>query len=712
MRRVMSVQLLSVLVCISALFVLGKATSAEPPDQILKNLSSPDPDVRMTAVKQAECLELADIPSLLQLIGDANFEVSRTAKMALDRVVASCGQVGKEEQKKQVTQALTDMLSSTLATEVKREILRRLGILGDDSAVAAIRKLLLDEHLGEDAKMALERIPGESSVCALVEVLPQASPQMQISILGSLKKRCPAPPPKEIFEIAQNASGDLAWAALETLAAAGTPPTAVISADRCSALYQENKTRFLGTMISAAQQQASSGNREEAEKLFLQSLAMGPKTHQCNAILNGLMDIQSRQGVIWALRWIGDPEMMPFATEVLTHTSYPNIEEYLTAAFARDKGFRRATLLRILAKRGYKDLPSLLASAEQDNSAEVRLAACEWSGKTPTLQDFREAFSLGSPLGRDQIAEFALKTAEHVLESQQQDLASELAVVVLQQEVSSLRAARAFQLIEAAAAPAAFDLLSQIFGFPFSGKERGADGNCPPPFSRLFTNDSSLEEKAQRAYVAVCSNLPQDKAREGLLSIARGSNIPTVVQLAGKKLEALGVNINDLAVELGYLVSWKILGPFPNESNRNIGLAILPENTEELPEEVTHETHKYSWQNAEAQGVPAVLNLENYLGEQEQCLAYATAKISLSNETQAVIHVGSDDGCIVWVNGAKVLDKPAPRKLVVNEDKIAVTLRSGLNNILAKVSQGVGDWQLCVQITDENGKPLDFKSIR
>ena len=54
------------------------------------------------------------------------------------------------------------------------------------------------------------------------------------------------------------------------------------------------------------------------------------------------------------------------------------------------------------------------------------------------------------------------------------------------------------------------------------------------------------------------------------------------------------------------------------------------------------------------------------------------------------------------------MDKPAPRKLVVNEDRAEITLKEGENVLLVKVTQGVGDWLLCVRLTDSTGSPLNF----
>ena len=55
-----------------------------------------------------------------------------------------------------------------------RELLWMLSEIGDDQAVAPMAELLKHDELREDARMALERIPGEASLLALEGALKSA----------------------------------------------------------------------------------------------------------------------------------------------------------------------------------------------------------------------------------------------------------------------------------------------------------------------------------------------------------------------------------------------------------------------------------------------------------------------------------------------------------------------------------------------------------
>ena len=80
--------------------------------------------------------------------------------------------------------------------------------------------------------------------------------------------------------------------------------------------------------------------------------------------------------------------------------------------------------------------------------------------------------------------------------------------------------------------------------------------------------------------------------------------------------------------------------------------------------------------------------------------------------------VGSDDGVVVFLNGQRVHTQRVRRPIVVDEDRVAVSLRPGKNRCLMKVSNGHQNWALTARvfpptraviagvIANETGKPL------
>lgn len=93
-------------------------------------------------------------------------------------------------------------------------------------------------------------------------------------------------------------------------------------------------------------------------------------------------------------------------------------------------------------------------------------------------------------------------------------------------------------------------------------------------------------------------------------------------------------------------------------------------------------------------------------GRVYEAVAYAAAYLESPEELSASLALGSDDGAAVWLNGVEVFRKQIGRPYSSRQDRIPVTLKKGRNELLVKVSQGGGDWGLCVHVETPDGKPL------
>ena len=77
-------------------------------------------------------------------------------------------------------------------------------------------------------------------------------------------------------------------------------------------------------------------------------------------------------------------------------------------------------------------------------------------------------------------------------------------------------------------------------------------------------------------------------------------------------------------------------------------------------------------------------------------------------DQQVEFHLGSDDGCKVWVNGKQVHKNNVTRALGFGQDKFNAQLEAGRNVVVVKVvnGSGPGGVSLAVQGTGE----LDLKT--
>jgi HEAT repeat protein len=121
-----------------------------------------------------------------------NLEVGRAAKHALWDIVRYVGRPGADDEKRPVVDRLCRLLGGGQPTAVLRAVLWMLSEIGGDEAVDAIRNIpgiLEDKEIREDARCAVERIPGEAATQALWDGLQAASDDFGLAIAQSLRVR-------------------------------------------------------------------------------------------------------------------------------------------------------------------------------------------------------------------------------------------------------------------------------------------------------------------------------------------------------------------------------------------------------------------------------------------------------------------------------------------------------------------------------------------
>jgi putative membrane-bound dehydrogenase-like protein len=77
-------------------------------------------------------------------------------------------------------------------------------------------------------------------------------------------------------------------------------------------------------------------------------------------------------------------------------------------------------------------------------------------------------------------------------------------------------------------------------------------------------------------------------------------------------------------------------------------------------------------------------------GRNENVIYYFAVTLDSATEQPGTLHIGSDDGIQVWLNGRKVHDAKVTRALVPGQDKVKVGFKQGKNLILLKLDQGNG----------------------
>ena len=158
-------------------------------DELIAGIKSAGDIERTKAWQSAGKVGAPAVKPLAKVMMDNNLEVARAAKRALWQIVRHTGRPGADKEKMDVETELIGLLGDEQSVAVRREVLWMLSEIGGRNSIKPIAGLLRNEELREDARMALERIPGERAVAALKAGFETASEDFKPNIAQSLRKR-------------------------------------------------------------------------------------------------------------------------------------------------------------------------------------------------------------------------------------------------------------------------------------------------------------------------------------------------------------------------------------------------------------------------------------------------------------------------------------------------------------------------------------------
>jgi HEAT repeat protein len=158
--------------------------------EIISALTSSDGSQRAAALEAASKLGAPGIEAISPLLAHSETEHRRAAQRALAGIVRQAGATGKLGQPAAAAErALLASLARHSDEQARRDIIWFLSEVGQADTVKALADLLNDAGLREDARCALERIPGTASIKALKAGFDRAPDEFKFALAESLRKR-------------------------------------------------------------------------------------------------------------------------------------------------------------------------------------------------------------------------------------------------------------------------------------------------------------------------------------------------------------------------------------------------------------------------------------------------------------------------------------------------------------------------------------------
>lgn len=201
---------------------------------------------------------------------------------------------------------------------------------------------------------------------------------------------------------------------------------------------------------------------------------------------------------------------------------------------------------------------------------------------------------------------------------------------------------------------------------------------------------------------------PGGKVRLENLDVINGA-IKLKFTAAGKNEKSSGTDIGvDCFVmhpKRVFIPQWYMIGPFPNERESDVlryGLDTVFPPEKEIDYSKTYigaEGQTASWKKY---STPAngYISLWNKFKPYEFVVSYAVTYIYSPEEQTVDLLLGSDDGAKVFLNGEELYRFLDVRIAAPDQDRVALRLKKGWNELLMKIENNFGGWAFYARVID------------
>jgi HEAT repeat protein len=681
------------------LLVAGACTAAPTrheimPDDLVARLEASDPAQREAIAREAWKAGPDAILALAGPLASDDLALRANALLAVETIAHHACAPGSASERARASEALAALLGAPLDASVRADVARLLGAVANDRAgVRALADALADPDVAEAALFALERCRHADAGRELLEALARSDLALpRIAVVKALGARREQAAAGELVALAARGQPEEARAARTALARIGDPRAEAL----LSQAWTAGEPGAGADLLRYAQARRDAGEGDDAARLVAPLLA-APREHLRAGAVRISAAADEEQSLPALMAALADPsaEVRAVAREELiastSRRTAGELERAMDAA-AVAAGPSRSEFLRVIVARRDRSAVERLQAAIVDTSPQLRLVALELAGELvePTLEEpVRRGARSIDELERSAARRSLLAYADAHREARRKDQALELyhELIVGGDADEATRAALAG--VAALGDPASLEPVRALVGRP------------------------ELADDVDRARVALAVSLARtdrDGAVAELDAVCTGSASRGVRADAAERLRELGVDTSAYARRRGFLTSWYVCGPLTGQAigTQPFGPAGPAFPGREL-EQASAGAGLPPWERVESTDLDGVLDLDALLDPNTNVCAYAMWDVRVtSGPTDLLLRLGSDDGVAVWLNGELVHVNDVARGLSVDSDEVPVTLREGANVLLVQVTQGGGDWGLCVRACSPDGAPLDI----
>ncbi len=686
---------LHIVLCACAALALASIAIAQPTiGSLVSDLAGPDDHDRVVARQLLPREGMDALPALIPLLDRKEPHIAKAAYTVIWDILNEAARPGLETDRARATDLLMALLLDEKSAEIRTTALKLLAIaVPEGYDVGPIARLLQDAELREEARTTLERIATPQACAALRVAIGDADPQFACVLLNALGHLKDAESLPSICKLAGHTEPRVRAAAARALAWTGDPRLAEVVCRVRDESTPDTAFEATVAVLELAEAMAETGRDwNRAIALYRNVLDTAPFGALQAAAMAGLgkygdetvMDamIAAAQGGSSRLEQTIIPAfelLQGRAAAKRMVAAYPEFSREARLALVGMFGRRRDPLL----------LPVLIEAAHSDDSA-FRIAGIR-ALATAGLAEGMDALVVVARSGGQEEKSMAVRAARQVADalraSGDRNAAGTAYLGLYKMAPDDTARLEALAGLTQCPVPDAFEALMAAVDEPVL-KDAALEALIPLAETLMAAGHG---EKALKAYETVGKLDP---------------SVETVGRIAGRMRE-LGADMNP-AEHLGFITRWWLAGPFDWNAESDWENAFVGEPDVDLEATFTDGDQPRSWSPYETPDPMGIVDLTSAVAPDETCFAYAYAEIVAEQATDAVCRIGTDDGELLWFNGELVLDNRVDRPLSLDQDKVNVKLKAGVNRVLLKISQRHGGWAFCLRITTAQGLGAPF----
>jgi hypothetical protein len=184
------------------------------------------------------------------------------------------------------------------------------------------------------------------------------------------------------------------------------------------------------------------------------------------------------------------------------------------------------------------------------------------------------------------------------------------------------------------------------------------------------------------------------------------------IDKAAKRLQDLGQTI-DLAKHLGFILDWKLIGPFANAEQKGVETPYPPEKALDVRAEYDGKVGKVHWKDYVSKDENGIVDLNIGIGQHTEAVGYAATEFTSRAARDVEVRIGCYTVFKLWVNGELALDRAdAYTGMQFDHYRTKIRLREGKNTLLMKVCTDVPPpqvpklWRFQLRVCDADGAAI------